>query len=42
MACLIAEGIENPIDLQWLRDAGVPLGQGYLLGRPEPVLSLAT
>lgn len=34
---LIAEGIENLVDLQWLREAGVPLGQGYLLGRPKPV-----
>lgn len=33
---LIAEGIEDMDDLAWLQDAGVPYGQGYLLGRPGP------
>ena len=33
---LIAEGIEQPGELRELRELGVPLGQGYLLGRPLP------
>ncbi len=33
---LIAEGIETQDDLRVLRDLGIPYGQGYLLGRPEP------
>ncbi|MDA8346989.1 MAG: EAL domain-containing protein [Thermaerobacter sp.] len=37
-ATAIAEGIENEEDLAVLRDLGVPLGQGFLLGRPAPVL----
>jgi EAL domain-containing protein (putative c-di-GMP-specific phosphodiesterase class I) len=38
-ARLVAEGIERRADLAVLVDAGVDLGQGYLLGRgaPEPV-----
>ena len=32
---LIAEGIESPAELSTLRDLGVELGQGFLLGRPE-------
>lgn len=38
---VIAEGIENPAELEMLRELGVPLGQGYLLGRPgaPPVVS---
>ncbi|MCH8476564.1 MAG: EAL domain-containing protein [Wenzhouxiangella sp.] len=31
---LIAEGIETPAQLEFLKHAGCPLGQGYLLGRP--------
>jgi PAS domain S-box-containing protein len=31
---LIAEGIETPEELATLRRLGVPLGQGFLLGRP--------
>lgn len=34
---LIAEGIEQPGELHALRALGVPLGQGYLLGRPLPL-----
>lgn len=34
---VIAEGIEEPAELEMLRELGVPLGQGYLLGRPEPL-----
>jgi PAS domain S-box-containing protein len=34
---VIAEGIEDPAELEMLRELGVPFGQGYLLGRPEPL-----
>ena len=34
-AWLVAEGIEERRDLHRLRQLGVPLGQGYLLGRPS-------
>jgi EAL domain-containing protein (putative c-di-GMP-specific phosphodiesterase class I) len=33
-AALVAEGVEREADLDVLVDAGVPLGQGFLLGRP--------
>jgi EAL domain-containing protein (putative c-di-GMP-specific phosphodiesterase class I) len=33
----IAEGIETLQELETLLDAGVPWGQGYLLGQPEPL-----
>lgn len=33
---VIAEGIEDPRDLDALRVLGVQMGQGFLLGRPEP------
>lgn len=33
---LIAEGIEDPDDLRFVRGAGVRFVQGYLLGRPAP------
>ena len=36
---LIGEGIETEAELQTLRRLGVPLGQGYLLGRPLPAPS---
>jgi EAL domain-containing protein (putative c-di-GMP-specific phosphodiesterase class I) len=32
---LVAEGIQSEDDLEALKGLGVPLGQGYLLGRPE-------
>jgi len=32
---VVAEGIEKEEELQWLKNAGVELGQGYLLGKPE-------
>ena len=35
-AKLLAEGIEKRADLEALRKLGVDLGQGYLLGRPNP------
>ncbi len=31
----IAEGIETPEELAFLRDAGIPYGQGFVLGRPQ-------
>ena len=34
---IIAEGVETHSELKWLRDAGVPLAQGFHLARPgEP------
>jgi EAL domain-containing protein (putative c-di-GMP-specific phosphodiesterase class I)/DNA-binding response OmpR family regulator len=33
---LIAEGIETEGELTTLRELGIGLGQGYLLGRPQP------
>ena len=37
-ACrLIAEGIETSGERKVLHALGIPLGQGYLLGRPAPV-----
>jgi len=35
-AWLLAEGIEERAELSRLAQLGVPLGQGYLLGRPAP------
>jgi EAL domain-containing protein (putative c-di-GMP-specific phosphodiesterase class I) len=36
-----AEGIETPEQLTLLRSLGCPYGQGYLLGRPAPLLEPA-
>ncbi len=36
---LIAEGIERAPEVAVLRDLGVDLGQGFLLGRPSPAVS---
>jgi EAL domain-containing protein (putative c-di-GMP-specific phosphodiesterase class I)/DNA-binding NarL/FixJ family response regulator len=33
---LIAEGIETEAELRVIRELGIQLGQGYLLGRPQP------
>lgn len=35
-AWVLAEGIETRAELRRVADLGVPLGQGYLLGRPAP------
>jgi len=35
-ATVIAEGVEHQAELDVLADIGVPLAQGYLLGRPAP------
>jgi len=37
---LVGMGIQNEDDLETLKDLGVALGQGYLLGRPERVAFL--
>jgi EAL domain-containing protein (putative c-di-GMP-specific phosphodiesterase class I) len=34
-ACIVAEGVELKEELKELQSLGVPLAQGYLLGRPE-------
>jgi len=39
---LLAEGVEDAADLAWLREAGVPLVQGYWIGPPTPVPSRPT
>ncbi|MCV4733140.1 EAL domain-containing protein, partial [Escherichia coli] len=31
---MVAEGLETPEDLKVVRDLGIALGQGYLIGRP--------
>jgi EAL domain-containing protein (putative c-di-GMP-specific phosphodiesterase class I)/CheY-like chemotaxis protein len=36
-ARVVAEGIETPAELHVLRALGIPLGQGFLLGRPHPL-----
>ena len=36
-SCVIAEGVENPSELAVLKDLGIRLAQGYLIGRPSPV-----
>lgn len=35
-ALTVAEGLEDPADLDTVREIGVTCGQGYLLGRPLP------
>lgn len=37
-ARLVAEGIEDPAEVRTLRSLGVCQGQGYLFGRPAPLL----
>jgi len=36
----VAEGIEHPDQLEFLRQRGCPLGQGFHLGRPVPAAQL--
>ena len=37
---LVAEGIEEPAELEVLKSLGIVFGQGYLLGRPAPIAEL--
>lgn len=34
---VVAEGIENSAQLNWLRSVGCDIGQGYLLCKPQPM-----
>lgn len=38
---VVAEGIETETDLDWLRDAGCDIGQGYFIARPMAVAAFA-
>lgn len=38
----IVEGVESPQQLEWLRQQGCPLAQGYHLARPMPLPELRT
>jgi PAS domain S-box-containing protein len=38
---LVGEGIETEAELETLRSLGIGLGQGFLIGRPEPVANSA-
>jgi EAL domain-containing protein (putative c-di-GMP-specific phosphodiesterase class I) len=38
---LIAEGIETDLEIAVLRSLDIRLGQGFALGRPQPVGKLA-
>jgi EAL domain-containing protein (putative c-di-GMP-specific phosphodiesterase class I) len=33
---VVAEGVEEQAQLDWLREAGCDMAQGFLLGRPVP------
>jgi len=38
---LVAEGIETQAELRVVRDLGIDYGQGYFLGRPQPVPAMS-
>jgi len=33
---VVAEGVEEPAQIDWLHTVGCPLAQGYFIGRPQP------
>ncbi len=35
----LAEGVEDRVDFDWLKDAGFKLFQGYLFGKPAPIVT---
>ncbi len=39
---VVAEGIETEAQLSWAQGAGCSHGQGYLLGKPEPIENVTT
>ncbi|HEX7985215.1 MAG TPA: EAL domain-containing protein, partial [Duganella sp.] len=39
---VVAEGVEEQQQLDWLREAGCDIAQGFLLGRPVPSEEFAT
>jgi EAL domain-containing protein (putative c-di-GMP-specific phosphodiesterase class I)/CheY-like chemotaxis protein len=41
-AVVVAEGVESPEELEWVRSLGVNLGQGFLFGRPEALAPTAS
>jgi EAL domain-containing protein (putative c-di-GMP-specific phosphodiesterase class I) len=41
-ARVVAEGVEDPADLAYVRATGLTYAQGYLLGRPSPVSAWRT
>ncbi|MFD1019095.1 EAL domain-containing protein [Thalassobacillus hwangdonensis] len=38
----LAEGIETEEEWNWLKEAGIDLGQGYYISKPQPYKELAT
>ena len=38
-SAMIAEGVETEAEAGILNDLGIEFGQGFLFGRPEPVVS---
>jgi EAL domain-containing protein (putative c-di-GMP-specific phosphodiesterase class I) len=37
LSCVMAEGVESPVELVVLKDLGVRYAQGHLIGNPSPV-----